>query len=87
MQVIQPNGGTAEATTTPLAIGDTVSYVSISGGGRSYRFSARKAVIEAINGDIATLRSTNGRCTTQPLSKLTPAGQPNALTLMLMGGQ
>lgn len=87
MQVNQPQGGIAEATTTPLAAGDKVSYVAISGGGRSYRFSARNAVIEAIAGDIATLRSANGRTTTQPLSKLTPSDQPNALTRMLMGGQ
>ncbi|MFI8430647.1 hypothetical protein PSH89_07660 [Pseudomonas sp. FP1911] len=87
MQVNQPQGGIAEATTTPLAVGDDVSYVAISGGGRSYRFSARNAVIEAITGDIATLRSVNGRTTTQPLSKLTPADQPNALTRMLMGGE
>ena len=87
MQVNQPQGGIAEATTTPLAVGDTVSYVAISGGGRSYRFSARNAVFEAITGDIATLRSANGRTITQPLSKLTPADQPNALTRMLMGGE
>ncbi|PRW94298.1 hypothetical protein [Pseudomonas fluorescens] len=87
MQVNQPQGGIAEANTTPLAVGDDVSYVAISGGGRSYRFSARNAVIEAITGDIATLRSANGRTTTQPLSKLTPAEQPNALTRMLMAGE
>jgi len=87
MQVNQTQGSAAEATTTPLGIGDTVSYVAISGGGRNYRFSARKAVIEEINGDVATLRSANGRTTTQPLSKLTPDGQPNALTRILMGGQ
>lgn len=87
MQVNQTQGSAAEATTSPLGIGDTVSYVAISGGGRNYRFSARKAVIEEINGDVATLRSANGHNTTQPLSKLTPDGQPNALTRMLMGGQ
>ncbi|CDF94152.1 MULTISPECIES: hypothetical protein [unclassified Pseudomonas] len=87
MQVNQTQGSAAEATTTRLQIGDTVSYVAISGGGRSYRFSARKAVIEEINGEVATLRSANGRTTTQPLNKLTPDGQPNALTRMLMVGQ
>ncbi|TKK40476.1 hypothetical protein PflCFBP13517_15290 [Pseudomonas fluorescens] len=87
MQVNQSQGGIAEATTTQLTVGDEVSYVAISGGGRSYRFSARNAVIEAITGDIATLRSANGRTTTQPLSKLAPADQPNALTRMLMGGE
>ncbi|WP_236187195.1 hypothetical protein [Pseudomonas protegens] len=85
MQVNQPQGGTAEATTTPLAVGDKVSYVAISGGGRSYRFSARKGVIVEINGNVATLRAANGRCITQPLDKLTPDGQPNALTRMLCG--
>lgn len=87
MQAQNPSSSAGEAITTPLAVGDKVSYVAISGGGRSYSFSARQAVIEAISGDIATLRSANGRTTTQPLSKLTPDGQPNALTHMLMGGQ
>ena len=84
MQVNQPKGGTAEATTTPLAIGDTVSYVAMTGGGREYRLSARTGVIVGIDGDVATLRAANGRTVTQPLDKLTPVGQPNALTRMLM---
>ena len=87
MQAQNPSSSALEANTTPLAVGDQVSYVAISGGGRSYRFSARKAVIQAIDGNMATLRSANGRTTKQPLSKLTPDGQPNALTRMLMGGQ
>lgn len=84
MQVNQPKGGTAEATTTPLAIGDTVSYVAMTGGGREYRLSARTGVIVGIDGNVATLRADNGRTVTQPLDKLTPVGQPNALTRMLM---
>ena len=87
MQVNQPKGGTAEATTTPLAVGDTASYVAMSGGGREYRFSARTGVIEAIDGGVATLRTAKGCTITQPLEKLTPDGQPNALTRMFMGGQ
>lgn len=87
MQVNQPQGGTVEATTAPLAVGDKVSYVAMSGGGREYRLSVRKGVIIGINGNVATLRGTNGRSITQPLDKLTPDGQPNALTRMLMGGQ
>ncbi|AQY65028.1 hypothetical protein [Pseudomonas veronii] len=86
MQVNQPQGGAVEATTTQLAIGDTVSYVAMSGGGREYRLSARTGVIVAIDGNVATLRAGNGRSVTQPLDKLTPDGQPNALTRMLMGG-
>ncbi|NWB16918.1 hypothetical protein HX819_21015 [Pseudomonas sp. D6002] len=87
MQVNQPKGGTGEATTTPLAIGDTVTYVEMSGGGRAYRLAARKGVLVGIDGNVATLRAANGRSITQPLDKLTPEGQPNALTRMLMGGQ
>lgn len=92
MQVNQPQGGMTEATTTQLAIGDTASYIaiSISGGrqcGRSYDFNARKGVIVKIDGSVATLRIANGRSITYPLHKLTPEGQPNALTRMLMGGQ
>ncbi|MGY2313575.1 hypothetical protein ACW9I6_02725 [Pseudomonas sp. SDO5522_S412] len=86
MQVNQPKGGTGEATTTPFAIGDTVTYVGISGGGREYRLTARKGVLVGIDGNVATLRAANGRSITQPLNKLTPEGQPNALTRMLMGG-
>lgn len=87
MQVNQPKGGTAEAITTPLAIGDTVSYVEMSGGGREYRLTARKGVLVGIDGNVATLRAANGRSITQPLDKLTPEGQPNALTRMLMEGR
>lgn len=87
MQVNQPLGGNAEATTTPLAIGDTVSYVAMSGGGREYRLSARTGVIVGIDGNVATLRAANGRTTMQQLSKLTPDGEPNALTRMLMAGK
>jgi len=87
MQVNQPKGGIAEATTTPLAVGDTVSYVAMSGVGREYRLSARTGVIVGIDGNVATLRAPNGRTITQPMDKLTPDGQPNALTRMLMGGQ
>lgn len=87
MQVNQPKGGAAEANTTPLAVGDTVSYVAMSGGGREYRLSARTGVIEAIDGGVATLRTARGRTITQPTEKLTPDGQPNALTRMFMGGQ
>jgi hypothetical protein len=86
MQVNQPKGGTAEATTTALAVGDKVSYVAMSGGGKEYRLSARTGVIEAIDGSVATVRSARGRSITKPLGKLTPEGQPNALTRMLMEG-
>ncbi|MGE7812209.1 hypothetical protein ACQKMW_02135 [Pseudomonas sivasensis] len=86
MQVNQPKGGTAEATTPPLAIGDKVSYVAMSGGGPEYRLSASTGVIEAIDGDVAIVRTANGRSITKPLDKLTPDGKSNSLTRMIMGG-
>lgn len=86
MQVNQPKGGTAEATTAPLAVGDKVSYVAMTGGGREYRLSACTGVIVEIDGNVATVRATTGSTITKPLDKLTPDGQPNALTCMLMGG-
>jgi len=76
MQVNQPKGGTVEATTTPLAVGDKVSYVAISGGGQEYRLSARTGVIVGIDGNVATLRASNGHRITKPLDKLTPDASP-----------
>jgi hypothetical protein len=84
MQVNQPKGGTAEATTTALAVGDKVSYVAMSGGGKEYRLSARTGVIEAIDGSVATVRTARGPSITKPLGKLTPEGQSKPLTRMLM---
>lgn len=57
MQVNQPKGGTVEATTAPLAVGDKVSSVAMSGGGREYRLSALTGVIVGIVGNVATLRA------------------------------
>ncbi|ROL71830.1 hypothetical protein BLX41_19400 [Pseudomonas protegens] len=85
MQVNQPQGGTAEATTTPLAVGDKVSYTALKAQGNGYRLSARNGVIVEINGPLAVVRIGNGHRTTLPLTKLTPDGQPNELTRMLCG--
>ena len=85
MQVNQPKGGNAEAITTTLAVGDQVSYLAVAVEGRGYRLSARTGVIKAIDGGLATVRASNGRTITQPIEKLTLAGEPNALTRMLDG--
>ena len=87
MQVNQPQGGIAEASTNTLKAGDKVSYVTINAEGRSYSLSARTGVITEIEGKIATVRAGNGRRITLPLNKLSPEGQPNALTRALMGEQ
>ncbi|WHS62238.1 hypothetical protein [Pseudomonas sp. G2-4] len=87
MQVNQPQGGTAEATTTPLTVGGKVSYTAIKAQGHGYRLSARNGVIVEINGSLAVVRAGNGHRITLPLTKLTPEGQPNELIRMLAGGR
>ena len=87
MKAEHPSSSTAEAITNPLNIGDKVSYVVMTSTAHGYQFSARLGQIIVINGDVATVKSRNGRSIRQPLSKLTPEGQPNALTRMLAGEQ
>ncbi|MGF6590731.1 hypothetical protein [Pseudomonas sp. 2835] len=85
MQVQTQEVSTEQATTTAFQVGDEVSYVAMRKEGRGYRLSARTGKIIEIDGQVATIRGGNGRCSVQPLQKLTPAGQPNALTRALMG--
>lgn len=86
MKAEHPSSSTAEAITNPFNIGDKVSYVVMTSTAHGYQFSARMGEITDINGDVATVKSRNGS-SRQPLSKLTPEGQPNALTRMLAGEQ
>jgi hypothetical protein len=87
MQVNQPKGGNEEATTNPLTVGDRVSYLQVRAESHGYGFSAREGVIATIDGQVATVRTENGRHITQRLDRLTPEGQPNALSRVLAGGQ
>ena len=87
MKAEHPSSSIAEASTNEFNIGDKVSYVVMTGTANSYQLSARMGEIIVINGDVATVKSRNGRSSMQPLRKLTPEGQPNALTRMLAGGQ
>ena len=87
MKAEHPSSSIAEASTNEFNIGDKVSYVVMTGTANSYQLSARMGEIIVINGDVATVKSRNGRSSMQPLSKLTPEGQPNALTRMLAGEQ
>lgn len=85
MQANQPQGGDAEAITPTFAIGDKVTYVKCTPTAHGYNLSARSGVITEIVDQVATVKARNGRPTIQPLSKLTPEGQPNALTKALLG--
>jgi hypothetical protein len=87
MQANQPKGGTEEATTNKMAVGDRVSYMQLRAEGRGYRFYPREGVITAIEGQVATVRASDGRHTTQRLEKLRPEGESNALSHLLAGGQ
>lgn len=87
MQAQHQSSSVTEASTNTLKAGDKVSYVTIKAEGRGYSLSARTGVITEIEGEIATVRAGNGRSITLPLNKLTPEGQPNALTRALMGEQ
>ncbi|SOB53791.1 hypothetical protein [Pseudomonas lundensis] len=87
MKAEHPSSSIAEASTNEFNIGDKVSYVVMTGIANGYQLSARMGEIIVINGDVATVKSRNGRSSMQPLSKLTPEGQHNALTRMLAGGQ
>ncbi|KIH84242.1 hypothetical protein [Pseudomonas batumici] len=85
MQAQHPSGSSTEATTNTFKIGDDVSYVIGRSTERSVSFSVREGKIVKIDGNIAVVKSRNGRCITQPLGKLTRKGERNALTRALLG--
>lgn len=85
MQIQTPNGSAAEATTNTIKVGDQVTYVKITATAGGYGMSVKEAKVIAINNGVAEVRSRNGRTSTQPVHKLTPAGQRNALTRALVG--
>lgn len=86
MQVQTPEVSDAKASTPALKVGDKVSYVIARCTGRSVRLTAREGTVVGLDGNMAVVKSRNGRTIIQPVSKLTPAGEPNALTRALLGG-
>lgn len=85
MQAQTPNGSVVEANMNTILVGDRVTYVKMTPSAGGYRFSVKEVTVQKIEGNAATVRSKNGRTSFQPLSKLTPFGQPNALTRALLG--
>ena len=85
MQAQTLNGSAAEATTNTIQVGDQVTYVKMKTTAGGYGLSVKEAKVIEINGAVAKIRSRNGRTSTQPLHKLTPAGERNALTRALLG--
>ena len=85
MKAEHQSSSIAEASTNEFNIADKVSYVVMTSTVHGYQFSARMGEVNVINADVATIKSRNGRSSMQPLSKLTPEGQPNALTKVWLG--
>lgn len=72
-------------STPAFQLGDRVSYTVVNTTGNGYRISSREGKIVALEGQVAIVQARNGRRSMQQLSKLTPEGQPNALTRALLG--
>ncbi len=66
-------------------LGDRVSYCVANAIGNGLRISVREGKIVALEGQVAIVQARNGKRSMQPLDKLTPEGQPNALTRALLG--
>jgi hypothetical protein len=81
------NGSAAEATMNTIQIGDQVTYVKMTATAGGHGLSVKEARVIEIDGTVAKVRSRNGRISSQPLHKLTPAGQRNALTHALLGDE
>jgi hypothetical protein len=79
------NGSAAEATMNTIRVGDQVTYVKMTTTAGGYGLSVKEAKVIEIDGVVAKVRSRNGRISTQPLQRLTPVGQRNALTRALLG--
>jgi len=85
MQAQHPSGSATEATTNTFKIGDDVTYVIGRSTGHSVSFSVREGKIVKIDGNVAVVKSRNGRRSLQPLSKITHKDERNTLTKALLG--
>lgn len=85
MQVNPQEASAAEATTNPVQVGETVSYVAVRSSGRSVQMSTRKGKVERIEGNVAWIRAGNGRLISTNLRDVTREGERNALTRALLG--
>lgn len=87
MQAQTPEVSGEKATTNPIKVGETVSYVAVRTSGRSVQMSARKGKVEQIKGNVAWIRAGNGQLVSTNLLDVTRDGDPvrNALTRALLG--
>lgn len=86
MQAQTPEVSDAKASTPVLKVGDEVTFTVTKATGRSVNISVKHATIFALIGESsAIIKRRNGHKECVPVSILTPAGQPNALTRALLG--
>ncbi len=85
MQAQNQSGGPAEASTSPVKIGDKVSFVITREDSSGFSMSARKGEVIEINNRMARVKYLNGQKVWVSLGALTPQGQPNSLTQALLG--
>lgn len=86
MQAQTPEVSEAKASTPTIAVGDKVTFTVTKATGRSVRISVKEAPLIALIGESsAIIKRRNGHKECVPLSILTPADQPNALTRALLG--
>lgn len=87
MQAQNPSSSGAEASTTAFKVGDKVNFVVTRETGRTINMSSKQGEVVEITRSMARVKYRNGRKVWVPFDLMTPDGQPNALTRMLMGGQ
>lgn len=85
MQAQTPEVSGEKATTNPIKVGESVSYVAVRSTGRSVQMSTRKGKVERIEGNVAWIRARNGRLISTNLRDVTREGERNALTRALLG--
>jgi hypothetical protein len=62
-----------------MKIGTLVSWTHVSQRGRTMSMSLRAGVIDAINGNMATVRKRNGKTEEISIRRLRVEGQPSQL--------
>lgn len=85
MQAQTPEVSGEKATTNPIKVGESVSYVAVRSSGRSVQMSTRKGKVERIEGNVAWIRARNGQLISTNLRDVTREGERNALTRALLG--
>lgn len=85
MQAQTPEVSGEKATTHAFKPGDKVTFTEVRRGAKTVRFTSKDATVVRIIGSTAIVKYRNGHNVAILVSKLTPAGERNALTRALLG--